>query len=378
MRTIQALVATTLVIFSLLSFLAVRAHGQTLPQKVTSIKLLTLEMGWAATGHTLFWTNNAGHEWKEITPKAALSEEIASVFFLDTSHGWTLMSAWNKQADLRQVDLAATADSGTSWTVTPIRIPDFAGRGLTLSGGGRVDFVDQLHGWVNLDLVSGAAFHLGLLLATADGGKTWTRAPGGSGTAGDIIFVSTEKGWVTSGDEIYVTRDGAKNWQRLSLVPPKQIYPAVNPTYALPTFVDDHRGFLPVTYSGPDGSHSALVLFATIDGGLTWTTDRILTGLEGTSVGQIAPATVVDSLLVAGEVSGQTGLSLTTMAPSSRASKAIAETLTPDSGILQLSFASSTLGWALVVDARYQLSRILLTGDGGSTWTDVTPPPVVG
>ena len=60
--------------------------------RIESMKLLTPEVGWAATKHTLFWTGDAGAHWKEITPNTKRGYMITSVFFLDVSHGWVLLA----------------------------------------------------------------------------------------------------------------------------------------------------------------------------------------------------------------------------------------------------------------------------------------------
>jgi hypothetical protein len=113
-----------------------------------SMKLLTAQAGWAATGQRLFWTTNGGGHWRDITPHTVRSEEIASVFFLDKSRGWVLLSSYDEIKDAPQFDFAATTDAGDTWSVThfapPINLKQYI-----LAGDGRIDFVDSLHGWMN-------------------------------------------------------------------------------------------------------------------------------------------------------------------------------------------------------------------------------------
>ena len=53
-------------------------------------------VGWAlqnqSTGQAkddhLFWTNDDGADWRDITPQDRASRQIAGVFFLDASRGW--------------------------------------------------------------------------------------------------------------------------------------------------------------------------------------------------------------------------------------------------------------------------------------------------
>src|SRR6266700_7547216 len=122
--------------------------------RAQSMKLLTPEVGWALMGPGLIWTADAGQHWSKITPPLSPGEYIASVFFLDTSTGWALLSKPPSQGEEQpHFQLAATSDSGANWSVTPMSIPS-PNRGITLAGSGVLDFVDPLHGWVNLDVVS--------------------------------------------------------------------------------------------------------------------------------------------------------------------------------------------------------------------------------
>jgi hypothetical protein len=61
--------------------------------RIESMKLLTADTGWAATNKKLFWTTNGGARWSDITPRLEHKQQaISSVFFLDSSTGWVLLS----------------------------------------------------------------------------------------------------------------------------------------------------------------------------------------------------------------------------------------------------------------------------------------------
>ena len=92
----------------------------------------------------------------------------------------------------------------------------------------------------------------------------------------------------SAGDELYVTRDGAHSWERVSVQVPQELYANLPPrpvpseyfpVYDLPTFVDPSHGYLSVTYSSGSIEDSAMVLFVTDDGGHTWKPDRFLENL---------------------------------------------------------------------------------------------------
>jgi photosystem II stability/assembly factor-like uncharacterized protein len=338
-------------------------------QGIMAMKLLTPSAGWAATGTQLFWTNDNGHTWKNVTPSTASQESIVTVFFLDTSTGWVLFSKYEEPEP--RFDLASTADGGASWSVKQVTIPNLNPNATTLSGSGGITFVDRRHGWMSLDVTSGAAFRLAVLIATADGGKTWDWAPGGSGTGGAIGFLNTKVGWEAGGpggQKLFATYDGANTWQELSLPAPQgssRAEPMVA-WYDLPVFPDGKNGFLPVTYSGPEGSGLTLVLFASADQGQTWKLDRMLPKLPEIYGGIPFPSAVADSTLITAYVTNNTYLTLTTVAPDGKVSTTTTDMLPPKSSVAALSFSGVTLGWVLVG------GRLFSTSDGGNTWAEIT------
>jgi photosystem II stability/assembly factor-like uncharacterized protein len=337
--------------------------------QVRSMKLLTAQIGWAETSDRLFWTANDGGEWRDITPNTASKGVISSVFFLDTSTGWVVF-VYGDRSDEAHFELASTANSGKDWSVAHLIIPHLNQRQFPVSGPSRMDFVDNVHGWIDLDLESNANFRAAILLATTDGGKTWDWAPKSPGVAGRIYFVDTENGWLAGGpgdQKLYATYDGSKSWQEVLLKAPAEARPATDPTYDRPPVCSDPKHcFLAVTYSGPEDSPSALVLFASEDSVRTWIPSRIVSGLKTSSRGQIFPSVIADSTLITASMSGHTP-ALVTVPPGVHSKSANAELDVPDSPFLQLSFVSPDDGWIL------SNGKLLSTSDGGETWANVTP-----
>ena len=109
------------------------AHGSA--QKIESMKLLTPNVGWVSTADNLFWTTDAGQHWRNITPKLSPAQNIDSVFFLDTSHGWALLISETADEAEPQLDLASTADGGGGWSITRVNIPHLSPESVTLTGG---------------------------------------------------------------------------------------------------------------------------------------------------------------------------------------------------------------------------------------------------
>src|SRR5581483_551389 len=132
--------------------------------------------GWVASSVSVFWTTDNGQHWKDITPpRAVAGESVASVFFLNASTGWALLTHYEMPQP--RFDLAATQNAGSTWSVSQIHLPGDA-KYPTLVTEGYLQFLDANRGWMNLSVESSSAYHSGLLLRTIDGGKNWTLPQG--------------------------------------------------------------------------------------------------------------------------------------------------------------------------------------------------------
>jgi len=329
--------------------------------RVQSMKLLTVDVGWATIdsvslpgGQTgrLFWTSDAGANWKDITPPAQPAARIESVFFLDPERGWVLLLDLSRGGDTTRFEVASTSNAGASWSISRVNTEAMIPTNrATLIGQGRIVFSDGLHGWMNLDVQSSSAFQLGATLMTVDGGQTWKLPPDSPWVAGDLAPVSPNDVWLAggSGEKLYVTHNAGRSWQQLELKAPGESGLAVYATYDVPAFSDAKHGALPVTYSAPN-TNSEAVLFKTDDGGLTWKPDRILGDLRESSIGQKVVSTVSGSVWMVATVSDNQ-LILWAIAPNSRTCndvtkfthQKVVKWATAD----QLSFADAKRGWML-------------------------------
>ncbi len=161
-----------------------------------------------------------------------------------------------------------TRDGGDSWTdATPDGIDAVAG----MKG---VYFVDDRHGWV-LTAHTGADERTQLVLdRTADGGRTWSETPVAEpdlaftdsiASAASVDFVSPDRGWLLvplttssnfSRGRLFATEDGGATWTELPA-------PGAGALY----FLDARNGWM-YTDGGPPS------LFRTEDGGRTWRAAR--------------------------------------------------------------------------------------------------------
>ena len=358
---------------------------------IESMKLLTPDTGWAATNKKLFWTTNGGVQWKEITPKLNHKRQmLSSIFFLDSSSGWVLLSCGDDRdpiADDVCFEFASTTDAGENWSIVLSKIIDPVSRSVIEDGQGfsntaYLDFADSQHGWAILQRSLPVGRSSGQMLRTVDGGRTWTQlAKDALPVAGNFHFVDAQDGWMAGGPDhdLYVTHDAGDLWQQVSLPKPASVGPDTGADYGLPVFESERRGFLSIRYAvgplmGPD--LSTLVLFATDDAGRTWKQDRILTRIP-----HIYSSDMVDSVLIAAHseqkkeqenggryLTAKTNLSLYTLDRVGSTASSTAE-VSSQGATTQLSFVGQNQGWANLSDG------LFATHDAGKTWVDITPGP---
>lgn len=370
-----------------------------------AVQLLTRNVGWQESSGRLFWTNNGGATWIDISPKIPSVvhgshgeqelQEITSVFFLNTHVGWTLYS--HPDFPDASFTLAYTTDSGRNWTIWPLQLPSWKMR-LPIAPGASIAFADRLNGWMEAQPPHSSASRSGVLLMTADGGRTWKFAPTNPGSPGPrylgvggaILVRSPKEVWLAGGvsrQDLYVTRDGAKSWRKISLPAPSGLYPARIPTYGLPIFKNKKDGYEVVTYAtlnyGPGSpgnggyGRSAAVLFVTKDGGRTWKADRIVTNLTRASPGQMVTSTVTGDEWILGftrPLNRNQPLAifaplLLKVGPGQRI-KASGEIASANWGLLGLSFVNPMVGLTVGGGAEPRL-----TTDGGASWRRSSPFP---
>jgi photosystem II stability/assembly factor-like uncharacterized protein len=343
-------------------------------QNGRSAHLVAQQTGWFAARTHLYWTQDGGNKWQDITPKVTTGEVIVDVFFLDPSNGWALLAGANTGGIQPTFDLASTTNSGATWAVTKVQLPKFDSGSLTLSGAGSVTFLDSLHGWMNLDVNSSANFRLGTLLVSNDGGKTWSSAINSPGESGTIRFITLKDGWLAGGpggQHLYVTHDGSNSWQQVNLKAPSGLDPTGDAVYDLPTFLDSSNGFLPVSYES--SSLPGVALFAAEDGGRNWTVRATVPKAEDTHVNTPVPSGIAGSALILADVSNG-GIKLTTISLNSKPAFVTGKVVRPhplslkqDDTVLEVSFENASYGWVLTS------GELLATSDAGLSWQAITP-----
>ncbi len=341
---------------------------------VDAMQLLSSDTGWVLVNNQLYRTESLGSEWENISIPGPHSGYV-SVCFLNSKVGWALLYDSMMISDNVYMEtfrntlrLGTTRDGGATWSMTGVNIPGLFRNLLKASfrspsPKGQISFADPWHGWMTLSSGDGTDTYRAFM-TTSNGGKSWDPAMKDPGIEGSIRLVTPTEGYIRSitGDVLLATHDGARSWQRVSLVPPNQLQQAKQPTYGLPTFVDEMHGFLTVTYTGGLQVKSAAVLFATDDGGRAWKPDRVLANLNAQPVGVSISSAVADNTWITADVPEASYPSLTRIEQG--ATFEVTHRENPGYfGAEELSFVSSSRGWVLL-----EGGRLVSTVDGGKTW----------
>jgi photosystem II stability/assembly factor-like uncharacterized protein len=149
-----------------------------------------------------------------------MSWQVETIAFVDDSTGWLV----RERHDTNRMQILHTTDGGASWGV------QYDGRDPIASA---AQFIDARHGWVagngggDVCRQEPHPSCQGVVLATADGGETWSHAPV-PWAAEDIAFQDARDGWLSGsfgctgcqnvGVWVDVTSDGGRTWTRRNLV----------------------------------------------------------------------------------------------------------------------------------------------------------------
>lgn len=281
--------------------------------------------------YTLSRTDDGGGHWKVVATGLFPNESAGNFTFIDDKVGFADVSnspgAW------------WTFDGGKTWSLRP----PYRSAGNTVCGqfsdpGGEyqlpqdVKMVSPTVGWAP-----------GTRLTT-DGGIHWTRVappePKNRATGFAEYFLNARQGWVVDGvgtaslcaDRfvVYHTSDGGASWLVMSttVVSGLDKRNALSGSWSIKAeFVDVEDGWILVQQGGGFGFGGPAMLYSTTDGGITWAL--------------VSPKVAWSS----GNCSGS-GLPL---------------------------FSSPTTGWvaATCTGATATSANLLVTRDGGQTWSDV-------
>ena len=347
------------------------AQGQT-QVKLRQFDLLTDRSGWVLLGQRLFWTEEAGRAWKEISPSLSADASIQDVEFIDARAGWMLWTTPDPQGGA-SFHLDHTVDGGETWTTRSLSLFE-PGETGSYAEKAEMGWFEAQAGWIAVKQVSGSNFSLGTLFTTSDGGDSWNRSV--LPVAEVITFHDPQRGWAIggpTGEEIFNTQDAGLTWHDDR---PSDITDDLR-AVPYPPFVSQEQGLLVITTE-----ESALKVYSLEDSG-TWSSFGQMN--LNAQQGRIA-ISILDAQNFLATIPGTRSIV--------RMADGKLDVLKNEDGlsasISELDMVSLNVGWAKAIDASCTESpaaqaqtvscssstRLLQTTDGGLTWQSLNLPLV--
>jgi len=351
--------------------------------------LLSADEGWVLVDQHLYWTRTGGQSWDDITPPDPDQSIIRAVSFLDTQHGWLILTNADASGFVTYA-VAQTDDCGNTWQITPLSLFQ-PGDVSSLAGAVYLHFIDTQTGWLVLKRATSSNFSVGALFKTTDGGDTWTQLTIPIGEP--VYFATSEIGWTAggaAGDELYRTQDGGQTWYPQTMNNEAMNNDNQRLLYQLPTFEDAQAGVLPVVIA--NGDQTRVEFYVTDDGGQSWNPGASVSLDREIAPGTHVPLTVFDTNRSVMIVPNSDRI-LSTSDRSEIATVISQDRMT--SGINELDMVTPGVGWAKHMSGscvpvpqtdggpsspratvtRCTLEvRLLRTEDGGQTWTALSLP----
>ena len=339
---------------------------------------------WAIQGSYLLASTDNGATWRAGSfPASTGFKAFETAYVLDGDHAWALTSNQptnGTQSPPLPGTVSRTSDGGKTWLSAPVSV-GFACARASMS------FVDAKRGFLMCAVPStpGPSGNLaqsllsakegsGTVLATTDGGATWSVAGSAPGLSEDFTASDANTLWSVpdtisselTGAQLYVSRNGGATWSAVDL-PGLSSVPANTSigVQAGPVFWDASNGAIAI---GVDQCCSidtiAIWFYRTSDGGRSWSVvkqprhyplDALMN--DNASVGRVW-AVVGDGGFFKMTVSSDFGASWTTVPGYG---------MPDNTSFLTVDLADRAHGFATVFAP--QGPRVLmLTSDGGRTW----------
>jgi photosystem II stability/assembly factor-like uncharacterized protein len=252
------------------------------------------------------------------------TQGLRDVWATDAFHSWVVGEGGT---------ILRTSNGGATWT---------AQASGTTGDLAAITFPDAQHGWI--------VGHDGSIIKSVDGGETWQRTFLTTELTG-LWFIGPEQGWITAGSDIvYGTQDG------FSYTP---FYTGTGGSFEDVSFADANNGW--IVGAVPTDGDSQAAIYATHDGGWTWT-QQFISGVHHFYLHDVEALDASTAWAVGqGSLSGTGEKKLVTHDGGET------WTLLPETangGALEaLDFVDAQHGWAVGF-----YGSIIATDDGGASW----------
>jgi photosystem II stability/assembly factor-like uncharacterized protein len=282
--------------------------------------------------------------WRQQNPLPQSNpDSLYSINRVLPSYGVALRTVWfstltNGVAVGERGNILATTDGGTTWTARPSPYgSDFYS----------VFFVNPRRAWALVDRGRGG------LATSNDGGQTWT-AVNDSISGGKIFFFDEQTGWIAGAvsGALLATTDSGKTWVQQKL-------PTLNDLTDV-VFTSRERGI----------AIGRGVIFTTTDGGKTWT--RLPVGMDVVPDG-VRLASISFAGASSGWIAGDDGIVIATTDSGKTWQRQQLPLPTPTTDISKVQFVNANVGFTFDYE-----ENLYTTRDGGKTWLRAYTFPISG
>jgi photosystem II stability/assembly factor-like uncharacterized protein len=186
--------------------------------KIREVWFIDQQQGWALTiDRNILRTTDGGATWSEqrkagtvqikvpsnrAQPVMTQPEQIEHIYFINATHGWAWGGGQKDERAEQPGILLATVNGGQTWTSIPYPFD-----GIVID----IFFLDSQRAW--------ASSKSGGFYKTTDGGLTWERSEVivyGDRVFESIFFADANTGWVASrSGRMARTMDGGRTWEKL-------------------------------------------------------------------------------------------------------------------------------------------------------------------
>jgi photosystem II stability/assembly factor-like uncharacterized protein len=343
------------------------------PRDFLEAEMVTGASGWAQTNQGVYWTDDGGASWRDITPGDEHRRSPQAVYFADPEHGWALAEEGDEPHP--RPALFATSDGGRSWTRTPISI----GSRYSQAGDAYFSAVGAHRVFALVRESRNTAYSIGYMFESRDGGLRWHELSERPPHAGPIVFSSARDGWLAEegpDPALYRTRNGGRTWTEVRL-PRAPWLVSARADYLPPQFEPDGHGILAATYDNFE-KPAYTFLYKTSDFGRHWklaTKVRLIVDGDPAVYAYRGPETLLTAL----EESPRLGLLSLDGTTSTLAGSGLPTEYSP-----WLSFSGTEDGFARIeaedcdVTAKRanctEVNGLYFSSDGGDSWAPTTRP----
>jgi len=340
-----------------------------------TLDMVSSTSGWAVTTDHVWWTDDGGARWANVTPRGVPSGSILSVEALGGAAAWVAVKMTAQ--DSGAASMFVTSSHGQTWR--QVAVPQSAGG---------IDFLGMLspaRGFVATEVDGAAGSESIVLEATRDGGRSWTTLAGSispsevstgdkpqsdhpipfGGDKTGMGWTTMTDGWITGGIAgaahenavVLRTTNGGADWYRVTL---SQASGA--PDLALaPTFFGTQAGIMPVEVDG-----FSLSFYRTSNGGSTWTAGARLPWEQSVAPSLWSFANAADGLVLMqpGAAAGSASAALY-RTDTAGASWEEMSTNLPLTHVVALDAVTPSVAWAATSGS---IPGIWKTTDGGAVW----------